>query len=361
MANKLKNIFSNNPPEYKSTVKFRSNDAYRNFRAALDVVERDGAIVPVDGIESVSMFMEDHGIRIPIKHSDGITEFMVGPAMESAPFTVAWGDYEKTYKFRRYRISDGIVLETEKNAVVYLKLVFSEDAQKVKITYQIQYEFAKTIEEIDFELNACISFLSNFYAPTAEMGTTEDLSTMKEVLRCLRYTEGFMSRLTAVEKELGMTFLPNELNTLSSEDQQDVEELYLLLCRKIPLRANAKITSTEANKIEISKERDEIKIGTKIALCFTRKIEFELLGQQFVIYTANALINAIIKDFQQNGEQVSVFYGDTDSQPMYIAYSAFLQEEQAKKETERNIGGEKAYAEARTAIQYMKEYFDAVE
>ncbi|MBR1972464.1 MAG: hypothetical protein IKA16_03415, partial [Oscillospiraceae bacterium] len=59
-----------------------------------------------------------------------------------------------------------------------------------------------------------------------------------------------------------MTFLPNELNTLSSEDQQDVEELYLLLCRKIPLRANAKITSTEANKIEISKERDEIKIGT---------------------------------------------------------------------------------------------------
>ena len=46
MANKLKNIFSNNPPEYKSTVKFRSNDAYRNFRAALDVVERDGAIVP---------------------------------------------------------------------------------------------------------------------------------------------------------------------------------------------------------------------------------------------------------------------------------------------------------------------------
>ena len=46
---------------------------------------------------------------------------------------------------------------------------------------------------------------------------------------------------------------------------------------------------------------------------------------------------------------------------MYIAYSAFLQEELAKKETKRNIGGEAAYAEARTVIQYMKEYFDAVE
>ena len=51
-------------------------------------------------------------------------------------------------------------------------------------------------------------------------------------------------------------------------------------------------------------------------------------------------------------------YGDTDSQPMYIAYSAFLQEELAQKEAERNIGGEKAYIEARTGIQYMKGYFD---
>ena len=361
MANKLKNIFSNDPPEYKSTVRFQSNDAYRNFRAALDAVEKDGSVVPVDGIESVSMFIEDHGLRIPLKHSDAISEFMVGPAMESFPFSVVWGENEKVYIFRKFRISEGVVLETERKAVVYLKLVFSEDVQKVKITYQIQYEFAKTIEEIVFELSACISFLSKFYTPTVEMGTAEDLNTVNEILRCLRYTEGFMSRLNAVEKELGMSFSPKELNTLSSENQKDVEELYLLLCKKIPLRANTRITSTEANKIEISKEREEIKIGTKIALCFTRRIEFVLLGQKIVIYTANALINAIIKDFQQNGERVSVFYGDTDSQPMYIAYSAFLQEEQAKKETERNIGGEKAYAEARTGIQYMKEYFDVIE
>ena len=361
MANKLKNIFSNDPPEYKSTVRFQSNDAYRNFRAALDAVERDGSVIPVDGIESVSMFMDDHGIRIPLKHSDGISEFMVGPAMESFPFSVVWGKNEKIYNFRKYRISEGAVLETEKNAVVYLKLIFSEDEQKVRITYQIQYEFAKSVEEIDFELNACVSFVSKFYAPSKEMGATEDANTIKEILRYLQYTEGFMSRLNAVEKELSISFSPKELNTLSSEDQQDVEELYLLLCKKIPLRANTKIRSTEANKIEIAKERKEIIVGTKIALCFTRKIVFELLGQQFVIYTANALINAIIKDFQQNGDQISVFYGDTDSQPMYIAYSAFLQEEQAQKETERNISGEVAYVEARTGIQHMKEYFDAME
>lgn len=361
MANKLKNIFSNDPPEYKSTVRFRSNDAYRNFRTAMDAVEREGSVVPVEGVESVSMYMEDHGIKIPIHHSDAVSRFMIGPAVEDFQFPVTWGENEKIYKFKRYRINEGVVLETEKNATVYLKLVFSKDVQKVKIKYQIQYEYAETIQDIAFELNACISFFLNLFVPTEKLGTTEDAYTIKEILRYLRYTEGFVSRLNAVEKVLGISFSPKKLNALSSEDQQDIEELYLLLCKKIPLRANTKIKSTEANKVEISKVQQDIKIGTKIALCFTRKIEYDLFGQQLVIYTANALINAIIKDFQQNGDQISVFYGDTDSQPMYIAYSAFLQEEQAEKETERNIGGENAYIEARTGIEYMKEYFDAVE
>lgn len=358
MANKLKGIFSNNSPEYTSTVRFRNNDAYRSFRSALETVAKDGSVVPVDGIESVSMYLEDHGIKIPINHSDTVSEFMIGPVTESVPLSVTWGDQEKLYDFRRYRINEGVVLETVKNTVVYLKLIFSEDLQKVKITYQIQYEYAKTVAEIVFELNACITFLSKFHAPGDEMETPEDKKTVKEILRYLRYTEGFVSRLYALEEKLGLSFSPIQLNTISSEDYQDAEELYLLLCKKIPLRVNAKITSTEANKIEIAKTQKEVAIGSQIALCFTRRIEFELMGQQFAIYTANALMNAIIKDIQQNGENATVFYGELDSQPMYISHTAFLKEGDAQKEIQRNIGGEPAYMEALTGVQYIQKYFE---
>lgn len=358
MANKLKDIFSNDSPGYSSTVRFRNDDAYRSFRSALETVARDGSVVPVDGIESVSVYLEDHGIKIPLNHSDAVADFVVGPAIDSVPYSVKWGENEKIYSFRRYRINNGVVLETNKNAVVSLKLVFSEDAQKVKITYQIQYEHAKSVNEIVFELNACISFLSSFYAPTAELGNAEDVNTMKELLRCLRYTEGFLSRLNAVEQKLGIQFSPQKLNALSSEDHQDIEELYLLLCKKIPLKINAKITPSEANKIEISKAQKEVAIGAKIALCFVRKIEYDLLGRQFAVYTANALINAIVKDVQQNGDQATIYYGDVDSQPMYISHTAFLKEEEARNETQRNIGGETAYIEALTGIQYMQGYFE---
>lgn len=360
MANKLKGIFSNDSPEYESTLKFRDNDAYRNFRSALDTVENDGCVVPVDGVESISMYMQDHGVRFPIEQHTDISHFMVGPAIESAPFTVIWPDGEKTYDFKRYRINEDVVLETVKSEVVYLKLVFSKKTQKVRITYQIQYQFAKSINDITFELKACISFLTKFYTPTTEIGTSEETNRIGEIIRYLRYTAGFISRLNAVEQKLGVKFDPKKLHSLSHEDQQDIEELYLLLCRELPLRLNAKIDSTDATNIESNGIQYELFIGQKIALIFTREVAYDLLGQHFTIYTANAMINAIIKDFQKDGEKTTVYYGDTDSQPMYISYSAFLEEGQAIKEAERNLGGEKAYIEALTGIQYVKGYFDEV-
>lgn len=155
-----------------------------------------------------------------------------------------------------------IVLETVKNAVVYLKLVFSEKTQKVRITYQIQYQYAASIGDIAFELKACISFLTKFYAPTTEKGTSEETTRIGEIIRYLWYTEGFISRLDAVERKLGVKFDPQKLHSLSGEDQQDVEEIYLLLCRELPLRLNAKINSTDASNIEVSDVQKELAVGS---------------------------------------------------------------------------------------------------
>ena len=82
MANKLKNIFSNDPPEYKSTVRFQSNDAYRNFRAALDAVERDGSVIPVDGIESVLCTMPEHFTTQEVEEMSRLTNIKYDTRIE---------------------------------------------------------------------------------------------------------------------------------------------------------------------------------------------------------------------------------------------------------------------------------------
>lgn len=360
MANRLKDIFSNEPPGYGTTVKFRDNDSYRNFQSALDAVANDGCVVPVDGVESISMYMQDHGMQFPIEQHTEITYFVVGPSIEIVPYSVSWEGCEKNYNFRRYRINEGVVLETDKKAVIYLKLVFSEQMQKAKFTCRIQYQYAKAIDDISFELRACVSFISKFYAPTAENGTNEDVARIDEMLRYFRYLEGFIARLRAVEQVIGVTFSPELIPSMSRDDQQDVEELYLLLCRKVPLRLNAKINDSDANYFKGTEFLSEPIVGNGISIVFVREVVYDLLGQKFSIYTTNAVINAIIKDIQKDGEKTTVFYGDTDSHPMYISYSAYLKEVQAQEEAKRNIGSEKQYIEAITGIQYVKEYFGEI-
>lgn len=356
MANKLKDIFSTDPPEYESTLKFRDNDAYRNFRAAIDAVEKDGCLVSVDGVESVSMYLQDHGIRFPIEEHKDITEFFIGPAIEPFDYSVINDGIEKTYHFNRYRIKDGIVLETAKNEVIYLKLLFSEITKRVNITYQIQYQYAGSVSEIVSELNALICFLFRFHPSFTGEETNGEESKVKKIFQYLHYTEGFMSRLCKVEKTLGLRFSPTELHSISSEDQQEIEELFLLLCKGIPLRLNARINSTDATNIEMTNVQKELTVGSKIALVFVSDTVYDLLGQSFKIYTANAVFNAIIKAFDKSGDKTTVYYGDTDSQPMYISYSAYLNEDDAREEAERNLATEEKYIKALTGVQHMKNY-----
>ena len=357
MANKLKDIFSNDTPEYKSTLKFKDSDAYRSFRAALNAVEQEGCSMPIEGVDSIATYMQLHGIQFPLDKQTNISDLTVLPVKDHINYSVIWDGREKVFNFDLYRITTGLVLETEKQAVVYMKLIFSEDTQKVKITYQLQYHYAKSISEIEFEMNACITFLTKFYAPTKDMGNEEDKIRMDEIFHYLRCASGFISRLCAVEKVLGLSFSTEMLNTMTGEDQQDVEELYLLLCQKVPLRLNAKINSTDATNIEVADLQAEPMIGKQIALAFIREVHYELLGQEFLIFTANALMNAVIKDIHRYDEKTTIFYGDTDSQPMYISFSGFLTEELAREETNRNICGEDAYINARTSAQYIKEYY----
>ena len=122
MANKLKNIFSTDPPDYESTLKFRDNDAYRNFRAAMDAVEKDGCLVSVNGVESVSMYLQDHGIRFPIEEHKDIAEFFIGPAIEPVDYSVINDGVEKIYHFKRCRLWKKVILSRSPDSMQQTRL-----------------------------------------------------------------------------------------------------------------------------------------------------------------------------------------------------------------------------------------------
>ena len=54
MGNKLKDIFSDAPIDMGGNIRFESEDAYKKFLEALDIVWEEGKAVEVEGVSSIS-------------------------------------------------------------------------------------------------------------------------------------------------------------------------------------------------------------------------------------------------------------------------------------------------------------------
>jgi hypothetical protein len=148
------------------------------------------------------------------------------------------------------------------------------------------------------------------------------------------------------------------LNELPREEQQDIDELYLLLCEKKVVHLNAKLTSTNSTSVVMNHADTPLNIGSKIALTFLSTIEFSFLKQTVTLHTANLLVNALVKDIQECDDgTVKILYGDTDSKPMYIAFSAFATKEEAEREMNSILQHDEVYISALTSNAYINQFY----
>jgi hypothetical protein len=160
-----------------------------------------------------------------------------------------------------------------------------------------------------------------------------------------------------VQKALEIKFYPGAEENWD-EKYSDIEELYLLLVEKKILRLNAKLTINDNTGITINDSIDEPIIGKTIDLIFTGMYEYELGGQTFSLYSAGLLTNAIVTDIEERDDgKIRIIYDDNDSNPMFIANSAFVTEEEAKKEVKNIMNHVKDYKSAKLLEDYLQEFY----
>lgn len=101
-----------------------------------------------------------------------------------------------------------------------------------------------------------------------------------------------------------------------------------------------------------------LNIGSNISLTFLSTIEFNFLEQTVLLHTANLMVNSLVKDIQKNDDgTVKILYGDTDSSPMYIAFSAFRTIEEAEQEMNNIIARNEVYKNVPISNVYIKEFY----
>lgn len=359
MSNKIKDIFSDDTFNINGTLHFRDDEAYKNFLSALEIASIEGRAVPVSGVTSVTTTVGHQGVKFPLEEYTNVTQLFVGSAVESVPITLNVGGVEKTITLLRSRTKDKVILRSEPDSIVFFNFTFPLGKTQHNVNYKVQFENAKNIREIADSFSVAEALLTYLYSHDDNTPVENGKVSLSDVKRYFHCYESFLRRLNAIESKLSISIPPILLNDLPREEQQDIDELYLLLCEKKVVRLNAKLTSTDSMSVDMKYTETPLTIGSKIVLTFLSDIKFNFLKQAITLHTANLLINALVKDIQKSDDgTVQILYGDTDSKPMYISFSAFETVEEAKHEENTILQHDEIYVNALTSNAYINQYYE---
>lgn len=358
MPNRIKDIFSDEMYNINGTLHFNGEEAYKNFLAALEIAQSEGRVVSVDGVTSVATAVNHQGVKFPLEEHANISKFYVGPAIEPVQISLDVDGQEKTITLFRSQIRDKVFLRSTPDSVVAFDFEFILRENRQTIKYKVDFDKAQNINEVANSFCVAAALLDYFYKQDDKLPSERDrfsLSDIKEYFNCYK---SFFRRLNTIEDNLSISIQPSLLKDMTVEEQQDIDELYLLLYEKKVLRINTKITSTDS--IYMTNEAVEMQcgIGSKIALTFTSTIEFNFLDQHVILYSANLVVNALIKDIQRKDDgAIKVYYSDTDSKPMYIAFSAFTTEDAARIEASSILQHDQKYIESKTRKELIAQLY----
>lgn len=353
MSNKLKKVFNNNDIIYKGTIHFKNRDALKEFEDIIDRVFKNGEFVRSDakGIESISTGIETGNSLFSLDSGGTVVDFLIGPAVEKEhmiPLNIDGA--EVTLPLLQYRIQDGIILETKKEFSFDIRMVFIGSTQEVKLRVTPRFERASTTEKLLEDIVLSEQLIDYFFADNS----SDKQSQINTAKRFLGDLQELFSTLKYVEEQLEKRLDIAAVDITDIDSNRDLYELSQVLHGKA-IRLNAKMLPSDDASIKLTESKD-VAIGNAIALTYRSEIEYYVWNNSINLYTANLLSNAVVKSTKrlENGN-TQIFYGDTDSKPMYISYKCFRSIEDATKELSTLMENKEEYENAKTVEQYWRE------
>jgi len=352
MANKLKDIFSNKMVDLGGNIRFDNPEAYKKFLEALKIVEEEGRVVEVEGVASISTKATSGNYEYQFSEADKIDKVYVGPSTELVPIKLQTEIGERSLQLRRYCTTSSIILETDEKAIVYLKLSVKKENGQNTFSYRAQPELAKTVKEIIESYSIVVAFLDYLFKGDVHL-PQEEYEMIKKIKKYFNNSVAYFKRVQKVEETFKIQFNPAKQNE-KGNDEQELEELYLLLFEGKAFRYNAKLNGPGDVEITMKELDLQLAIGNRVEMTFSSTAEFDIYGEKISIYTANLLSNAIIKEVKEEIDgKTKIWYDDTDSAPMFISYTGFKSLDEREQEMGELMNHKKKYIDAVTIEEYL--------
>ena len=115
---------------FEGTIRFENPEAFKKYLEALKIVEEEGRVVEVEGVSSISTKVQNGSCKYPFSEINKLSKVYISPSIEEVPITLQTEKGEKIFQLKRYHTTNETILETDKNAVVYLKLCFNKKSKQ---------------------------------------------------------------------------------------------------------------------------------------------------------------------------------------------------------------------------------------
>ncbi|HAQ40209.1 MAG TPA: hypothetical protein DCM73_04795 [Clostridiales bacterium] len=361
MANKLKDNFSSKPFELNIKLNFNDKNEGVAFGKALETVWSEGKAVKVDGKASIEANIKDGNNSYPCDTpGDTITNIIVAPSKVKIELPLEKTEINSECKkivLYRWYTNDRVILESPDNASIYFKMEFVKGTNKSNFTFKQQPNKAKNIQKIVEEYDDAIKFLNNIFikqdTDVDDSELSNDLLKIKDMRKAISTIHSLYSKLYEIESAMKLSFNPEKI-VHNDEFYETIEEIYSLIVDKKIIRMQNTFKDFQNKEMSIFEKDIDIDIGNTVLLTFVNQAEYELLNEKIVIYTANALWNAVVVDIRKDSDKIqSVKYEGSESKPMYISYSGFMTEEDAVKEQQRIVQKITEYQQAKTLFEYI--------
>lgn len=346
MGNKLKRMLESKDDGISFTLNFKNIEDKKDFINIINNIEEMGSPQKAPTPQSMEMKKTKGDYQYPYEKIENIQDIRIYPPQGVVAFPIMVDGFRERYIFVRLETNDIVTLKTANPEVIDVKMVLNSKDNTVNFTYTSHPGNASSIDKLIGEYKRFLALIEFVFQNNAMDEKLEDTK------KYFKYSLRAYIRIKELCEVLQIESTPK---MIIDEDDKDffIEKLYLLLIKKTIIRQNDKLNNIEMVDI------DNIEIGKKLFATYCQSAELEIFENHKEIYIVSCIFGAEISDVEikENGKNI-VFFKESEKDPMYRAYSAFLDQESAEKEMNNIMQKREQYENAISWMDQLRELLD---
>lgn len=320
LTNKLRETFLQEPT---LSISFSSNDFY----STLEKVEETGQPQKIPNLKNLGIFLENAGSSIKL-NEDPLgknSTVIIGKPFKTIDYPIKNnGKIQKIVLYLEENKQEYTIFSDQK-LPVWLEMTVnkSNTPQNCVVTYHLDYSLGKSIKDIIHQFQTISVLIKSLI---------NDTDSLAPLLNNLNAQVIRLTKIEAIQDQCHFIIKPNCLNDIYESDLK-IDKLYWSLVKHKKIRDVEKLTSL---RCILDKDNNIDKtIGKYLRVVLPQKKLISFYGKSIDLFYVNVLCNAIVSRIDRKDEQANIFFKDSESDPAYISYSAFLDQKVAEIEVNK--------------------------